>query len=71
MEVIEMIKQKDESRQISTEEAARILGCSTATIYRLIARGLIKRHKKPYGQIRVTFDESEIRQLLASVEEGI
>ena len=58
---------KEQSEELTKEEAAQLRGVSTTTLYALIARGLVHKHKKPTGVgrggRRVYFLRSELEAL--------
>ena len=55
---INMESKNIDKSYVTTKEAAEILGISTATLYRMLEKGVLEPSKTPGGQRR--FDVSEL-----------
>lgn len=54
--------------RLSTKQVAERLGISTATVGRLVDRGLLTQFKKPFGKVRVTYDPNEVERLYQEIQ---
>lgn len=50
-------------KRLNTKEVADLLQVSTATVYRLVERGYLTRHERPFGKTRVVYDADQVMTL--------
>lgn len=49
--------------EVGIRETAEILNVSISTLYKLVQRGLLTKHKRAFGRQRAYFIRTEVEQL--------